>query len=82
LVSEYNLFLKRMGGNPQPTQPGQNIDPESGLTFVGRELPSTRASGIKQNHYKKDTSDFELYGPIWIYVTLLIEFVILGHLTN
>jgi hypothetical protein len=48
------------------------------LSFIGRDL-NTKTE-INQNHYKRE--DFELYGPIWIYVTLLVEFVILGHLTN
>ena len=30
--------------------------------------------------YKRDT--VELYGPVWIFITLIVEFVILGHMTN
>ena len=30
--------------------------------------------------YKRDT--LELYGPVWIFITLIVEFVILGHMTN
>lgn len=35
---------------------------------------------IKANQYKKDKN--ELYGPVWIFVTLIVEFVMLGHLST
>lgn len=50
------------------------------LTFLGRDL-NKPAVEIRSNHYGRN-ADYELYGPIWIYITLLVEFVILGHLTN
>jgi hypothetical protein len=43
------------------------------LTFLGRSVDSPVS-------YRRD--NFELYGPMWIFVTLIVEFVILGHLTN
>ena len=27
-------------------------------------------------------TSFELYGPVWIFITMIIEFLILGHLTK
>ena len=51
------------------------------LSFIGRDLnKESEVKLIMTNHYKQH--DFELYGPMWVYVTLLVEFVILGHLTN
>ena len=45
------------------------------LTFLGRNLYNPQA-------VKYRPENFELYGPLWIFVTLIVEFVILGHLTN
>lgn len=50
------------------------------LSFLGRDL-NKPAVEISSNHYGRNL-DYELYGPIWIYLTLVIEFVILGHMTN
>jgi hypothetical protein len=35
---------------------------------------------FKINQYK--TENIEMYGPLWIFVTLVVEFVILGNLAN
>lgn len=52
------------------------------LSFLGRDPNEVTGNiQLKANHYRRDAS-YELYGPLWIYVTLLVEFVILGHLTN
>jgi len=48
------------------------------LSFIGRDL--SKESTLQPNRYRRDSD--ELYGPVWVYVTLLIEFVILGHLSN
>lgn len=42
---------------------------------MGRNLDNPQA-------VKYRPENFELYGPMWIFVTLIVEFVILGHLTN
>ena len=37
-----------------------------------------------QSHLKdcklQDRQSFELYGPVWIFVTMIVEFLVLGHL--
>jgi len=38
-----------------------------------------RNDGERISDFKKK-SEIELYGPIWIFVTLIIELCILGHL--
>jgi len=48
------------------------------LTFLGRDLESENV--MKTAQYRSENS--ELYGPLWIFVTLLVEFIILGHMTN
>lgn len=52
------------------------------LSFLGRDLEKEdqAASQLQVNQYKRDNS--ELYGPLWVFVTLVVEFIILGHLTN
>ena len=52
------------------------------LSFLGRDLEKEgmAANHLKVNQYKRD--DSELYGPLWIFVTLVTEFIILGHWTN
>lgn len=35
---------------------------------------------MKTANYRSENS--ELYGPLWLFVTLLVEFIILGHMTN
>lgn len=62
-----------------PSNPFERADNEE-LSFIGRDLGKEDPK-IKANHYQRN-SNFELYGPIWIYITLVVEFVILGHLTN
>jgi hypothetical protein len=49
------------------------------LSFLGRDLESENVLK-KPMQYKAQNN--ELYGPLWIFVTLLIEFIILGHMTN
>ena len=49
------------------------------LSFLGRDLENMEA---QQKTISYKTKNTELYGPIWIFVTLLVEFVILGHLSN
>lgn len=52
------------------------------LSFLGRDLEKEDqvANQLKVNQYKRD--DSELYGSLWVFVTLVVEFIILGHLTN
>ena len=48
------------------------------LTFLGRKLEN--GGNLQAVKYRPENS--ELYGPLWIFVTLIVEFVILGHLSN
>jgi hypothetical protein len=53
------------------------------LSFLNRDSENplgVAASVPKPMRYKRDT--VELYGPVWIFITLIVEFVILGHMTN
>lgn len=53
------------------------------LSFLNRDSsnPLGDAPNVpKPMRYKRDT--IELYGPVWIFITLIVEFVILGHMTN
>mmetsp|Transcript_3361 Transcript_3361/g.5622 ORF Transcript_3361/g.5622 Transcript_3361/m.5622 type:complete len:181 (+) Transcript_3361:818-1360(+) len=58
------------------------------LTFIGRTASdddalsgtSKGANDFKINQYRSD--NVELYGPLWIFVTLVIEFIILGYMSN
>lgn len=54
-------------------------DPEN-LSFLGRDANSMGTGLSELPKYKAE--NFEMYGPLWIFVTLVVEFVILGHLTN
>lgn len=50
------------------------------LTFIGRDLEQNPLGTPKPTKYKREMA--ELYGPMWIFITLIVEFVILGHMTN
>jgi len=67
-------------------------DENSDLSFLGRNMDELDDCSVKTfnqfdnqqsnqvHQYKKDRD--ELYGPVWIFVTLIVEFVILGHLAT
>ena len=47
---------------------------------MGRDANSLGNGVGELPQYKAE--NFEMYGPLWIFVTLVIEFIILGHLSN
>lgn len=89
LVIDYLDFCKKLGfKKPEVKSNASELNDLEGrvqnpfnkpdndeLTFLGRNLDNPQS--VK---YRPD--NFELYGPMWIFVTLIVEFVILGHLTN
>lgn len=59
------------------------VESNKELTFIGRDAQNPlgkEAAAPKPRRYKRDM--VELYGPVWIFITLIVEFVILGHMTN
>ena len=60
------------------------VESNEELTFIGRDLSQNplgnQAATQKPTRYKREMA--ELYGPVWIFITLIVEFVILGHMTN
>jgi len=59
--------------NGKPSQQFFKGDEEN-LTFLNRE-----ANSLEPPIYREE--NHELYGPMWIFVTLVVEFVILGHMS-
>mmetsp|Transcript_8451 Transcript_8451/g.12903 ORF Transcript_8451/g.12903 Transcript_8451/m.12903 type:complete len:92 (-) Transcript_8451:466-741(-) len=51
------------------------------LSFLGRTIDSEKGTTMKINEYRAD-NEMELYGPLWIFITMVIEFIILGHMSN
>jgi len=59
------------------------VESNEELTFIGRDSQNplgNQAATPKPMKYKREMA--ELYGPVWIFITLIVEFVILGHMTN
>jgi hypothetical protein len=80
---EYSQVSK----NPEPTINGVHnpfaVESNSELTFIGRDAQNPlgkETQAPKPRRYKREMA--ELYGPVWIFITLIVEFVILGHMTN
>jgi hypothetical protein len=79
--------VQQPSDNENPTingvlNPFEKESSNEDLSFLGRDSqnPLAVASNPKPMRYKRDT--IELYGPVWIFITLIVEFVILGHMTN
>ena len=76
----HNPFLKNDENSDLSflSRNADQLDDDSVKAFNAYDDESNQM--IKANQYKKDTN--ELYGPVWIFVTLIVEFVMLGHLST